>query len=212
MNRQRRRPNRNRGNNNNSNHNNKRRGNAHHKSSGRPTSANMVRSNIYSGLSVSIVKKEDQKSGQLTHGKVSMILTNSEIHPRGIKVKLMNGMVGRVQQINQTEDKEDRNSLVNHTSHDYNYGTLEEHFNCSPNKVIFHHDFEVIDGRKNWMQATNFESPRSSGENMNLASEICDNYNQEFCDKRETFWDCKACTFRNSAFLSVCEICDTQNN
>jgi uncharacterized repeat protein (TIGR03833 family) len=54
---------------------------------------------IKPGLRVSIVLKEDQRSGKLTEGIVKDILTNSAVHPRGIKVRLQNGQVGRVQEI-----------------------------------------------------------------------------------------------------------------
>ena len=54
------------------------------------------RANIKSGLSVSIVLKEDQRSGKLTKGVVKDILTNSSHHPHGIKVRLVSGEVGRV--------------------------------------------------------------------------------------------------------------------
>ncbi len=55
--------------------------------------------NIKPGLRVSIVSKIDQRSGKLTEGIVKDILTNSPIHPHGIKVRLENGQVGRVQEI-----------------------------------------------------------------------------------------------------------------
>jgi len=42
------------------------------------------------------VLKEDQRSGKLTEGVVQDILTNSPEHPHGIKVRLTNGLVGRV--------------------------------------------------------------------------------------------------------------------
>lgn len=57
------------------------------------------RVNIKPGLRVSIVSKIDQRSGKLTEGIVKDILTNSPIHPHGIKVRLENGQVGRVQEI-----------------------------------------------------------------------------------------------------------------
>lgn len=57
------------------------------------------RSDIYKGLQVSIVKKEDQRTGTLTNGIVKEILTKSQNHPHGIKVRLENGAVGRVQKI-----------------------------------------------------------------------------------------------------------------
>ena len=48
------------------------------------------------GAVVFVVKKEDQRSGRETSGTVSRLLTNSPYHPRGIKVMLMDGAVGRV--------------------------------------------------------------------------------------------------------------------
>ena len=57
------------------------------------------RGNIYIGLEVKIVLKENQHSGLLTSGFVEKILTNSLIHPHGIKVRLQTGEVGRVKEI-----------------------------------------------------------------------------------------------------------------
>ncbi len=57
------------------------------------------RSNITIGCRVKVVKKEDQKSGVLTEGVVSKILTNSSVHPHGIKVMLEDGIVGRVKEL-----------------------------------------------------------------------------------------------------------------
>ncbi len=54
------------------------------------------RSDVKPGAKVSIVLKEDQRSGKLTEGIVADILTNSPEHPHGIKVRLANGLVGRV--------------------------------------------------------------------------------------------------------------------
>ena len=57
------------------------------------------RKNIKPGIKVKIVQKQDQKSGKLTEGIVKDILTNSNIHPHGIKVRLENGTIGRVKEI-----------------------------------------------------------------------------------------------------------------
>jgi len=57
------------------------------------------RSNIKSGIQVAIVLKKDQRSGKLTNGVVADILTNSSFHPHGIKVRLTDGQIGRVQEI-----------------------------------------------------------------------------------------------------------------
>lgn len=58
-----------------------------------------IRSNIKPGNKVNIVLKEDQRTGKLTNGIVQHILTKSPKHPHGIKVRLTNGMVGRVKEI-----------------------------------------------------------------------------------------------------------------
>ncbi len=57
------------------------------------------RSQIKVGIEVEIVEKHNQRTGELTHGFVAQILTNSHQHPHGIKVKLETGEVGRVQNI-----------------------------------------------------------------------------------------------------------------
>ena len=57
------------------------------------------RFNIKQGLKVNIVLKQDQRSGKLTSGIVKDILTNSAVHPHGIKVRLTDGQVGRIQEI-----------------------------------------------------------------------------------------------------------------
>lgn len=57
------------------------------------------RVDIKIGSKVLVVKKEHQKTGQLTEGIVKRILTNSQNHHRGIKVMLEDNIVGRVQEI-----------------------------------------------------------------------------------------------------------------
>jgi uncharacterized repeat protein (TIGR03833 family) len=57
------------------------------------------RMSIKPGLRVAIVMKGDQRSGKLTDGIVKDILTNSSVHPHGIKVRLVSGQVGRVKEI-----------------------------------------------------------------------------------------------------------------
>ena len=57
------------------------------------------RINIKAGIKVNIVLKVDQRSGKLTTGIVKNILTNSPTHSHGIKVRLQDGQVGRVQEI-----------------------------------------------------------------------------------------------------------------
>lgn len=57
------------------------------------------RKNISPGTEVDIVLKKDQGSNRLTRGVVKDILTSKPVHPRGIKVRLLGGEVGRVQKI-----------------------------------------------------------------------------------------------------------------
>lgn len=51
------------------------------------------------GSKVQIVLKQDQRTGHLTSGVVSKILTKSLNHPHGIKVMLSDGQVGRVKEV-----------------------------------------------------------------------------------------------------------------
>ena len=57
------------------------------------------RTDIKIGSEVKIVQKHNQRTGKLTEGIVEKILTNSPNHPHGIKVRLDNGLVGRVKEI-----------------------------------------------------------------------------------------------------------------
>ena len=61
------------------------------------------RKDIRPGLRVSIVLKQDQRTGKQTVGIVKDLLTNSDFHPHGIKVRLTDGQVGRVQEILESE-------------------------------------------------------------------------------------------------------------
>ncbi|WPC41619.1 YwbE family protein [Clostridium sp. JS66] len=58
-----------------------------------------IRKDIKIGTKVLVVQKQDQRSGKLTEGVVQRILTNSAVHPRGIKVMLEGGIVGRVKKV-----------------------------------------------------------------------------------------------------------------
>ena len=77
------------------------------RNSPRPPQSNQQRSNngpvptvqqVVPGASVSIVLKEDQPTGRETQGVVQDVLTKGN-HPRGIKVRLRDGQVGRVQRM-----------------------------------------------------------------------------------------------------------------
>lgn len=57
------------------------------------------RREVKPGARVRIVEKQNQWTGVTTEGVVKDILTKSAFHPRGIKVRLEGGAVGRVKEI-----------------------------------------------------------------------------------------------------------------
>lgn len=57
------------------------------------------------GDKVKIIQKKDYVSGDLTEGVVKDVLTKKQVHPRGHKVRLTNGIIGRVQQFADQEQK-----------------------------------------------------------------------------------------------------------
>ena len=57
------------------------------------------RLDIKVGTMVQVVQKQDQRTAKLTEGTVKDILTKSSTHPHGIKVRLINGVVGRVKKL-----------------------------------------------------------------------------------------------------------------
>ena len=67
------------------------------------------RLSIRHGATVDIVRKEDQLTGRKTRGIVREILTNSSFHPRGIKVRLQDGTVGRVAGIIEGDPSQGKN-------------------------------------------------------------------------------------------------------
>jgi uncharacterized repeat protein (TIGR03833 family) len=63
------------------------------------TKSGQERKNIHPGIEVDIVLKQDQRTGKTTRGIVKDLLTKSPSHPHGIKVRLLDGQVGRVKTI-----------------------------------------------------------------------------------------------------------------
>lgn len=60
------------------------------------------RDDIKVGTHVRVLERENFRSGKLTEGIVSRILTSAKEHPHGIMVELRNGAVGRVKEIFET--------------------------------------------------------------------------------------------------------------
>ena len=56
------------------------------------------------GDKVKIVQKKNYSSGKLTEGIVKDVLTKKQNHPRGHKVRLTNGIIGRVQEFSEEKD------------------------------------------------------------------------------------------------------------
>jgi uncharacterized repeat protein (TIGR03833 family) len=63
------------------------------------------RDNVRAGVEVDIILKKDQGTARLTRGIVKDILTKSSFHPHGIKVRLVSGDVGRVQEVFDVSDE-----------------------------------------------------------------------------------------------------------
>ena len=61
-----------------------------------------TRTEIKVGMQVKVIQKQDQRTGRLSEGVVQDILTNSGVHPHGIKVCLQGGIVGRIKEISDT--------------------------------------------------------------------------------------------------------------
>jgi len=55
------------------------------------------RDGIRPGMRVEIILKKDQRTGKRTVGVVKDILTSAAYHSHGIKVRLEDGQIGRVQ-------------------------------------------------------------------------------------------------------------------
>jgi len=64
-----------------------------------PNMVGTERGNVIRGSRVSIVMKEDQRTGNLTEGVGQAVLTNFPSDTHGIKVRLESGQVGRVKKI-----------------------------------------------------------------------------------------------------------------
>jgi uncharacterized repeat protein (TIGR03833 family) len=55
------------------------------------------RSKIKPGVAVWVLEKKNYGTDNYTQGIVKDVLTSKSLHPRGIKVRLTDGIVGRVQ-------------------------------------------------------------------------------------------------------------------
>ncbi|MDI1488709.1 MAG: hypothetical protein OHK93_007985 [Ramalina farinacea] len=60
-------------------------------------------SQLHRGVGVRIILKADQPTGKLTTGQIDQLLTRGN-HPRGIKVRLTDGQIGRVQSLTSADN------------------------------------------------------------------------------------------------------------
>lgn len=60
---------------------------------------NRTRENLRPGIKVKIVLKKDQGTDKRVTGIIQKVLSPGPYHSRGIKVRLEDGQVGRVQEI-----------------------------------------------------------------------------------------------------------------
>jgi uncharacterized repeat protein (TIGR03833 family) len=82
------------------------------------------------GGMVWVIQKEDQQSGEETSGSIQRILTNSEYHPRGIKVLLEGGIVGRVSRIGGGANNNNNNNYYyNNNNNNNNNNDDDERYN-----------------------------------------------------------------------------------
>ena len=70
-------------------------------------------SQLRKGGGVKVVLKADQRTGKLTTGNILDILTRGD-HPRGIKVRLTDGQIGRVQSLAPSHEVAGAESIASH--------------------------------------------------------------------------------------------------
>ena len=170
----------------------------HHNSNRRDSRSNGKSSNAHLiGSTVSVVQKHHQGTDVLTSGIVSEILTNSDYHPRGIKVRLVDGTVGRIAIASSPQ------TTRTTQSNNYDYSTTttedEQQEEDGPRRQASLADFMVNVGR----QASPVLPPTRQEEEIQI------NPPSSSSHSTEKEWACSACTFVNSGLLPECELCQT---
>mmetsp|Transcript_12847 Transcript_12847/g.32391 ORF Transcript_12847/g.32391 Transcript_12847/m.32391 type:complete len:163 (+) Transcript_12847:187-675(+) len=156
------------------------------------TSSSSRRMDIQPGSDVSVVMKADQGSGRLTRGRVAELLTNSAHHPRGIKVRLADGRVGRVQVVHASSAKAGppmgQQRPARSPTAASRRGVAEEPppaaADPAPPSLL-----------SDWF-------PERFGGGPEPVREVSE-------EPQETPWACPACTFLNNGALPACEICES---
>ncbi|RHY50917.1 hypothetical protein DYB38_011926 [Aphanomyces astaci] len=167
-----------------------------HQCTSRPAGSNTRNDSIAPGLSVAVVQKHDQPTGRLTYGVVAATLTSSAVHPRGIKVRLTDGTVGRVQHIQPADA-----SKV-HTASSFAC-TDESDFVRPPPPTT-----SLLD----WMHPSR-RTPNAPPSQPSIPQKFHDLVTARstpaaaIVDDEHATWNCAVCTFENSSFLVSCEMC-----
>ena len=172
----------------------------HHNNNRRDSRSNGKSSNAHLiGSTVSVVQKHHQGTDVLTSGIVSEILTNSDVHPRGIKVRLVDGTVGRIAIASSPQTTRTTHS----NNYDYSTTTTEDEQqeeDGRPRRQASLADFMGNVGR----QASSPVLPPTRQEEIQLNPPSSSSHSAA-----EKEWACSACTFVNSGLLPECELCQT---
>jgi len=135
---------------------------------------NCHRDAISFGNKVYVVKKEDQQSGRETSGTVSRLLTNSRYHPRGIKVMLDGGIVGRVTRFDDGGDLNLSGTNINNPNDASNASDEEDAYNATSSQTQTLADFLPSMGSNNHADASSMthEHPSSSEANTDALATL----------------------------------------
>jgi uncharacterized repeat protein (TIGR03833 family) len=148
------------------------------RSNGKQANASLI------GSHVSVIQKQDQPTGRLTAGTVAEILTNSEFHPRGIKVRLTDGTVGRI-----STGVGGATAEPMHASHPGAAAEASETLTRPAPSLADFISFPVLPPTS---------TTRSAAADATTA-----------VAEEQTSWACPVCTFANSGFLTDCEMCQS---
>jgi len=158
------------------------------------------------GTTASVIQKHDQGTGHLTSGTIAEILTNSRFHPRGIKVRLDDGTVGRISS-DSTGGTTDRGSCGLYSNDDADAAA------AAPKRSRTLADYMTDE----------ISAPRGSrkgGGAAVVAPPVHERQREEYQRRPEhrsedrhehpnVAWSCSGCTFVNSGLMPECELCQT---
>lgn len=166
----------------------------------------MERARIRIGALVDIVLKAHQSTGQLSRGTVSEILTNSSHHPRGCKVRLEDGRVGRVQAVISSpgSSSNERNEL-NFNSR----GRLPDTVSPPPPTGLTLSDFLPDFGEKEITSGKEWACLICTLENSgrDRVCGACGSDRPEKATLQNSSVTCSRCTFINSKGSVICQAC-----